>query len=405
MRDSRPAQSAALALLVLAGWTALLLGAGRASGVPAADDHYDIVAWIGAHLPAKWLNPPARLLGGGARPATDSQLVSFFGETSALAAAETDVEYARALAQTNTAAEAAVSARLHDLQALQTPVALRLEQELSSVASHEGLDTALPLFSKLRLVWPPVDFAYDLPPYLLIVSRRDRIDLVSTTLLRSNLSDAQVQQIERSAERGGYSALVVRVGGVATYPSVVEEDDDYAGALDLIAHEWTHQYLFFHPLGVRYFASADLTTINETVANMTGAELAAAIRARFPLPAQPAVHHASAPPPDRAVNFDQTLHQLRLNVDALLAQGKVAQAEQQMNDTQRFLAQHGYYVGTINQAYFAFYGTYANTAASVNPIGPELAALRSRYATLGAFVHAVQNITSVADLQKLLHAQ
>jgi len=345
---------------------------------------------------------PARRLGGGAQPATNAQLVSFFGETSALAAAETDAGYARAFGKSDVAAEQTVRERLHDLAALQIPVELRLELELTTVAGTEGLDTSAPLFTDLRFVWPPVDFAYDLPPYLLIRSRRDRIQTVSTTLLRSDLSDVQIHQIERDAERGGYSALVVRLGGVATYPSVVEEDDTYAGTLDLIAHEWTHQYLFFHPLGVRYFASPALTTINETVANMSGQELAAAIRARFPLPSALVIHHSSAPPPDPSLDFDRTLHQLRIDVDALLAQGKVTQAEQQMNATQRFLAQHGYYVDTINQAYFAFYGTYANTTASTNPLGPELASLRRRYTSLGAFIHAVQNVTSVVDLKRLL---
>jgi hypothetical protein len=162
--------------------------------------------------------------------------------------------------------------------------------------------------------------------------------------------------------------------------------------------------LFFHPLGVRYFQSAALTTINETVANMVGQELASSLRSRFPLSGSPTEVRPSAPPPDRALNVDPVLHHLRLDVDALLAQGKVAEAERQMTAAHDFLAQHGYYLPDINQAYFAFYGSYGNTAASSSPLGPRLAELRSRYTSLRGFVQAVQNVKRPEDLSHLLQA-
>lgn len=389
-------------MVIFACWFGALAGLGYASGLSGSPTRFNIVVWIGSQLPRQWLNGPARLLGGGFEPATDAQMVAFFGETSALAAAETRLAYDQATGQPDAAALTEVNERQSKLVELRPPVEARLSSELTVVLHEERLDTPVPLLRSERLVWPPVNLAFDQTPYVLILSRRDRIDLVETTLLRGDLSDTQIQKIEQGAERRGYSALVDRLGGIATYPSLVEDDDNYVDTLNLTSHEWTHQYLFFHPLGFRYFASPALTTINETVANLSGAELGVAIRRRFPLPAAPSASRADVPPADPSIDFDRTLHQLRVDVDSLLAQGRVSEAEQQMNQTQAFLAQHGYYIRTINQAYFAFYGTYANTSASTNPLGPQLVSLRRRYSTLGEFIHAVQNVESVADLRRVL---
>ena len=43
----------------------------------------------------------------------------------------------------------------------------------------------------------------------------------------------------------------------------------------------------------------------------------------------------------------------------------------------------------INQAYFAFHGTYAESPASVSPIAGQLHDLRQRTATLGDFIRTV----------------
>ncbi|MGI8552772.1 MAG: hypothetical protein ACR2PL_18585 [Dehalococcoidia bacterium] len=405
MLRSRCVRHLSLLLTAVLLWTVVLAGLARLSGVSGAGDKYNIVLWIGVHLPRPWLNGPARQFGGGYPPASNDALVSFFGQTSALSAAETEAAYAEATGALEDAGDRRVFQQVQTLRGLQWPVQARISAELASVVRDERLDAPVPLTAGLRVVWPPLNFSFDLPPYLLIRSRRDRIGVVSTTLLRGDLPSAQRKRLEDDARRQGYSALIVRVGGIATYPSIVEADDNYGGTLDLVAHEWMHQYLFFHPLGIRYFVSSDLTTINETVANMAGQELARAVRARFPLSGMPKSSHANVPPEDKSVDFNRTLHELRLEVDSLLAQGKVSEAESRMNETQRFLVQHGYYVGTINQAYFAFYGTYADTAASSNPLGPQLAELRTRYSTLAGFIHAVQGVTSVPDLQQLLGAQ
>ena len=404
MLRGRTAQALSFLIAVVAVWATLLLLAGRAGGLIGAGDRFSVPLWVGRRLTRAWLNSPARALGGGVAPATDEELLDFFAATSRVAADERDVAYAETAGRDASDTRAQLARARSAANRLGPAVELRLSSELSSVVADAGLSAALPFGIAPRLVWPPIQFSFSVPPFVLIRSPRDRIELLEATLLDSDLSQARTAAIARRAESGGDSVLVVRVGGVATYPAIVEDDDDYADCLKLVAHEWTHQYLAFHPLGVRYFTNQDMATINETVANLVGHELATAMLARFPLPGNPEKSVATAPPPDRAVDFDRTMHELRLQVDGLLAQGRVSEAEARMDETRTFLLQHGYYVPQINQAYFAFYGTYANTAASTSPVGPELATVRSRSAGLRQFVRRVEVVRSAQDLRRLATA-
>jgi hypothetical protein len=394
-------QSAVLFAVVSSIWFAGLAFLGSKSGAVASGDRYNLPFWVAGHLSRVWLNPLAKRLGGGYTPATDDEMVRFLSGASAVAAAERDADYAAAIGGDTNAADAILRDRVGALTALDWPVEDRLAGELSTAIANEGLTTSLPLFNRLSIVWPPVAFAYDLPPNLLIESPRGHIELERATLLRSDLASDQIASAEKAVTARGDAGLVVRIGGLAAYPAIVEEDDNYSDALDVLAHEWTHQYLFFHPLGIRYFQSAAMTTINETVANMVGKELSTDVRRAFPLNATPNRVTANAPPPDPTIDVNRVLHLLRVEVDSLLAGGDVLQAEERMRETQQFLAGHGYYLPDINQAYFAFYGSYADTAASSNPIGPRLATLRAQYPNLGAFMRTVQNLRSTSDLVRL----
>jgi len=401
----RPAlRAAAFILVVFAAYFGVLVLAGRTGGVLEGGQRFDLTLWIARNLSRTWLNPPARFLGGGSATANDADLSAFFEDASAVAAAEKDVAFADATGRRAGPFDQELQARLTEARALSWPVEIRLASELTQAASAAGMSTALPFYGHISIVWPPVSFAYDFPPLVLVRSPRDRIELVDASLLRADLGPSEITRLEIQAESGGQSALVVRIGGLAAYPSLVEDDDSQSDSLEVIAHEWTHQYLAFHPLGVRYFQSLDMTTLNETIANLVSLELAGMMRsADPPLPPAPPVQ-SIAPSPDSTIDFDRTMHQLRLEVDALLAQGKVAEAEERMDATRQFLADHGYRVRRINQAYFAFYGTYANTAASSSPIGPELAVLRSHYGSLSSFVRAVQDLRSPRDFQRLLRS-
>lgn len=283
--------------------------------------------------------------------------------------------------------------------AIENSVEVILEGRLTRVIKETGLTRQ----AGGSFVWPPVNIAFQHPPAVLVTSPRATIRKEGESLLQGELPIAKVESIERKAESDGKtSAVVIDISGIAMYPAIIPRSDDYEGTMEDIAHEWTHQYLFFTPLGRRYFENGELTTLNETVANIVGQEMGARLAQEYPLPA-PKSAPAPAPAPQQpALDFNSTMHNLRLRVDALLAQGKIDEAEGDMEQTREQLAAAGYYIRKINQAYFAFQGSYANTPGSSDPIGPKLTALRKDSATLEAFVHRAQALTSESDLDQAL---
>ena len=48
-----------------------------------------------------------------------------------------------------------------------------------------------------------------------------------------------------------------------------------------------------------------------------------------------------------------------------------------MENRRQFFVKNGYNIRKLNQAYFAFHGTYADTASSISPIGEQVIELRS----------------------------
>ena len=111
------------------------------------------------------------------------------------------------------------------------------------------------------------------PPKVLIVSPRDRIKVEQSELLQPEVTTARAEQIEASVDGLGYSSLVVPIGGLATYPTMVLEGTRPLDAVVAVTHEWIHGYLFFSPLGIRYWSSQEARTINETVADLVSREL------------------------------------------------------------------------------------------------------------------------------------
>jgi hypothetical protein len=106
-----------------------------------------------------------------------------------------------------------------------------------------------------------------------------------------------------------------------------------------------------------------------------------------------------------AFDFNAEMRRIRLEVDRMLAAGRVQEAEQFMEQSRQRLVAHGYPIRKLNQAYFAFYGSYADAPYSVSPIGQELRELRSRYNSLAEFLQAVSSFRSHDDLRTALDAR
>jgi hypothetical protein len=57
-----------------------------------------------------------------------------------------------------------------------------------------------------------------------------------------------------------------------------------------------------------------------------------------------------------------------------------------MEQKRQYLDTRGYHIRKLNQAYFAFHGTYADRPTSISPIGRELKKLRNQSASLKDFL-------------------
>jgi hypothetical protein len=258
-------------------------------------------------------------------------------------------------------------------------------------------------------VWPPVDAELGGSPRVLVVSPRDRIARLETDTLRPDLTVDEAESLEQRVEsrHEDRSALVVGTGGLSLYPAVVSNRDSYANTVETVAHEWVHHYLSVYPLGRNYFRSDDVRTINETVADLVGIEVARIVLDRWPLdPAAtptptPSPAPGATPAPPR-LDFDATMRDLRAEVDALLAAGRIEDAERRMEEVRLQLNGEGYRIRRINQAYFAWYGTYAARGDSVDPLGGQLRDLRERSGSVARFLATVRDATTRDDVVALL---
>ncbi|RJO60896.1 MAG: hypothetical protein C4542_07825 [Dehalococcoidia bacterium] len=279
----------------------------------------------------------------------------------------------------------------------------QLRVTLNSLGIYNPLDSTLNLTS----TFPPVKLRLQEPPKLLVVSPRGNISRLTTVTLNNNLSLDNISKLEDSVSGLDVSALVVDLGGIATYPSFVANRYGLRFALSTAVEEWLHQYFFFRPLGFRYgleslgFHGPDyIATMNETLAGMVSHEVADIIYDTYYASFYPPVSSSggdSAPP---TFNFNSFMRNTRLTVDSMLAQGQITQAEAYMEQQRLILASHGYLIRKLNQAFFAFYGSYADQPGFENPIADNLKALRAKSATLAAFVEQASGFTNPDELAR-----
>ncbi len=283
-----------------------------------------------------------------------------------------------------------------------------LQSQVSYILNQEGLTSGgQPI--------PPLLFHGTPLPWALIVSPRNSISQLANLSLETDLPlEQQINLENRVANALDVSTLVVPVGGVGTYPTMVAQTSSLNWLAEVISHEWTHNFLTLHPLGVLYFQSPELTTMNETTANIVGAETGRAFIVHFypdlvppppPPPANTQAEGGTTPPSAPVFDFRAEMHDTRVHVDALLAGGKVAEAEAYMENRRLVFWDNGYAIRKLNQAYFSFYGSYADIPvgpAGEDPVGAAVRELRARSSSLADFVQRMAPLTSFADLKALL---
>lgn len=284
-----------------------------------------------------------------------------------------------------------------------------LQHQISVVLAEVGLSLGGQPF-------PPLLYHVTPLPNALIVSPREVIRQDADISLQPDLALDEIDRLEKAVEGGlNVSALVVPVGGIGIYPTMVMSTTDLSWLAEVVAHEWIHNYLTLRPLGALYYSSPELRTINETTASLAGKEIGEAVLRRFypdflPPPPAPLPQEELTPPSLRQnggpaqFNYRAEMRETRVTVDALLAEGKIDEAERYMEIRRQFFWEHGYRIRRLNQAYFAFYGAYADApggAAGSDPVGAAVRMLRAQSLSLAEFIRRIAWITSFEGLQRL----
>ncbi|MCC6416776.1 MAG: hypothetical protein IT429_00845 [Gemmataceae bacterium] len=384
-----------LALVVISALlTGMLLGAGTvlvAGRGHLAPYRYSLFRWEADHaveiaLAQLGLARETSAAGG------EAAIRRYFALTSQVRAASSQAQPDLALVQA-----------LDNERALyENDVERAVERYIGEAVGAAGLDRHLPLFPGARLTWPMVNFELTTPPRLLVRSPRSTIRRDGDTLLKSGLTLRDIERIESREDSADQVSIVVAIGGLAAYPAIVRDDRSYESLLDTASHEWVHHYLAFYPLGEQWGNGDDAETLNETTANIAGREIANVIRAAHPLELPAGEDGAGPGGAAPTVDFNKEMHQLRLEVDALLAEGKVEEAERTMEERRQYLAENGVVIRKINQAYFAFYGTYADGPASSDPVGPKIERVWEVTKDVGVFLRIMREVEGVPDLDRAI---
>lgn len=341
-----------------------------------------------------------------------TQLVlDYFSRLSTIRELESEIEsiYADPSIDHPATASQELTAELEGLRQAQAGVEPMVEAILQEQVATvlEEMDLGL-----IDTIFPPVLFKFSQLPMALIVSPREVIRQDADIQINPDLTLQQIVELESSVEsEGNYSALVVPIGGLGVYPTMVMESTTLSWVVEVIVHEWVHNYLTLRPLGWNYLSSPETRTMNETAASLLGREIGRQVMLRYypelappeqdvePDQSSPTAPTQTAPP---IFDFRAEMHETRLRVDELLAAGQIEEAESYMEERRQFFHENGYQIRRLNQAYFAFYGAYADSpggAAGSDPVGE---AIRRLWIMVDSPIRFLKLISPLTDFQELL---
>ncbi len=385
----------------------LFFGLGTASAPPqyallvevdaiTAVHQFDFVDWeswaIVGELGRRWKSPVL--------PTTEDEqralIQTFLDQAERMAELERELDYlyaansAHGLAQPHP--DTALTEELVAIKTSQSQMTPQVETILAHQVEAFLRDEG---FTIGGVVFPPVAFRFMEPPTALILSPRDRIENRHFVGLQPGLDLGQREQMEQLLDqRGDVSSYVADLGGLGSYPTMVISHAFLPYLIDVIAHEWTHNYLFIFPTNIAWNYQTDpkLMTINETTATLVGAEISRQVIIRFYpdwIDGLPPVDKSGQPLLAEPSEFHLAMRSIRQEVDRLLAEEEIEVAETFMEAERLELVKKGYNLRKLNQAYFAFHGSYALSPDSIDPIGPQIRQLRAASPSLKAFLDQV----------------
>jgi len=279
-----------------------------------------------------------------------------------------------------------------------------ITRQIREILFQQGIYHPADKYVKLKVNFPPMNFKLEEPPHMLVISPRDRIESMREIVLQQEMKVEEKEKVETEIDDLGVSSIVVELGGFGgTYPTFVTNEASLQFTVNAAVEEWLHQYLFFKPLGFRYALDLlgvkrnyEIAILNETVTSMVSKEIGDMVVES---------HYSDLKSDENeqlekksGFDFNREMREIRKAVDQYLERGEIEPAEAFMEEKRQYLASKGYQIRKLNQAYFAFYGTYADRPTSISPIGGELKQLRDQSASLEEFLDTVSSITSREDL-------
>lgn len=245
-------------------------------------------------------------------------------------------------------------------------------------------------------ITPAVFFSFANLPLALTIGPRDRIAVSHSQLLEPALPPAEQAALEDSLDSAlNVASIVVPIGGFATYPSMIPATAGLSESLNTIAHEWVHHYLAVRPLGWNYFASYDMRSINETIADIAGQEIAAQVWETYYATGEGAAESRPAP---RTDPFTAEMRRIRQETEKLLQTGDLEAVARYLEAERLGLVAKGYHLRKLNTTYLAFFGSYSGSG---NVWESGLRDLRERSESLADFVRMVSAAGNPDEVRQL----
>ena len=369
---------------------------------------FSIVGWEAGNLLDKWVYRFVELLSSHTNKATRHKALYEYLDLSHQIQNHRDeinvLASHRSKGQSNsiTALEIEISRLKSRRESRRNEAEEMVEATVSAVLSELGLGSFGPLD------YPPVDIRFDNPPKLVVTSPRTTIARSDEALVVPGIPVGERESIENDLfYKAGLSAIVTEIGGIATYPAIIAPSSSLQDILRTTAHEWMHHYLVFHlkPVGLKAQKDPEMLTINETLANLVGREIGDLAYKRLGgvinPPSQSPSDMADTPYGKQFI-FEPEMKETRLQVDLLLSNSRVQEAEAYMGERRRTFVENGYYIRKLNQAYFAFNGTYADQPQAASPIGDQMQELRNLIPGLKNFITQVSDVAHPNELDALV---
>lgn len=276
-----------------------------------------------------------------------------------------------------------------------------IETTLSNVIYNENIDFIG------GIQFPPVDIRLIELPKLLVISPRNKIINLDDVLIKPNITTNNILRVEEDIlNQENLSAIILNIGGIATYPSSIPRNKNIKDVFIISAHEWMHHYLFFTKLGQNMFKSEEMRILNETLASKVSEELYIHIveylNQNYNFKIKDDFDKIETDNIN-TFNFRNEMMETRIKTELLLKENKIIDAENYMENQRLIFVKNGYNIRKLNQAYFAFYSSYADSSASNTTIGNELNEFRNYFPDLENYILEITTVSNYEEFKNKLY--